>query len=424
MFGVKILADMGQVESPGIHKREAVSEFLFLLDCLKHFLKVEPRDSFERVNPSTLELSTFKRITRNHSLLPIVYTVISRVAESSRKAEWVTLKESLAPLYQRMLQRNMRLCAETVHLIQAFQAEGIRALPLKGTTLSLQLYGGIGYRQAGDIDLLVEPAMADRAIAVMQDINYEWQEAKPWNNSQKQLYIRQNGEISLSSREPKISVDLHFRWSRNKYLFGLPFEQAWEASTPLMVTPSASLNVLSLEHQLLYLTAHGAKHKWSRLLWLLDVAVLIQKIQTLNLNDLGTLVHDEQLQRPLGQACRLMNHLLAMDIPGEFQPLCNARFVPWLTTIATQQLQASAPPPSTPGAERPPLAVSSVVQSQRYEMRLKPQLAYKISSWKRLVITSKDWEILTLPESLWFLYVILRPVFYLWRIVKIAFPGQ
>lgn len=52
-------------------------------------------------------------------------------------------------------------------VVSTLEAAGIATLPLKGLALSWRLYGDVGVRQSGDIDVLVDPDAAPEATALL-----------------------------------------------------------------------------------------------------------------------------------------------------------------------------------------------------------------------------------------------------------------
>lgn len=399
------------------------AEFIFLIDCLKSFLS-QNSDNILNKKLSEKELASMnwhqlEQLTYSHRLLPVVH---QRLQDNNLiQAIPSQTAQALANKKQQMVRRNLSLSINTLKLLKSFHLSGIRALPLKGSLLGLQVYNNLALRTPGDIDLLVEPAQSDRILDLLETLGYHWPLAKEWTPTQQKLYIAQQGEVSCISKENGISLDLHFRWSGNAQLFTLPFEQAWQRATLLKVSEAHSPRVLCLEHQLLYLSVHGAKHEWERLSWLLDIAMLIQ--QPINWEIVRTEAKQLGIQRPVSQALALVHELFEIDIPeawstdGWMERDCVS--INWLASIAQTSLQNNRLKPATSHLSRPPVAPSVMLRQLRYRMKLKPNMLYKLTCLWRLLLSPKDWQVLDLPEPLWFLYVLLRPVFYVWRAIRV-----
>ncbi|MDJ0707494.1 MAG: nucleotidyltransferase family protein [Leptolyngbyaceae cyanobacterium MO_188.B28] len=391
-------------------------QLVFLIDCLKVYLNLAPSSLIHPRISDLINWSQLEQLCRIHGVLPLVYQVFVKVGLLDSLPSPV--KQVLVTQNQDMVQRSLLLGAETLKLMRQVQTAGIRVLPLKGTLLSSQLYGDMALRQPGDIDLLVDPAASAQALDLMRSTDYQWQVAQHWNLTQQKLYIGQQGEISWMSSQKRLSLDLHFRWSRNPRLFCLAFDQAWRSATELTVNRGNTVRVLCPEHQILYLSVHGAVHQWSRLIWLMDIAMLVKHYQTLNWEALHEFAFRLKVRRAVGQALLLTEKYLGIEIPGVWSNTCQGRSQLWLSTIAAAKIQDTQPRSTVGRFNTPPLAPWRLWQNLYYEMRLKNQLSYRIACVNRLLFSARDWQVLTLPEPLWFLYIFLRPFFYLWRVVK------
>ncbi|MGC1307576.1 MAG: nucleotidyltransferase family protein [Phormidesmis sp.] len=350
----------------------------------------------------------------NHHLLPVVHQVLHR----ANLMQALPNRAIQTKAQQQMVQRNFYLSINTLNLLDALQPEGVRALPLKGSLLSLQIYDNLALREPGDIDLLIDDRDSDRVLTLLKDLGYTWPLAQQWSPTQQRLYIAQQGEISCFSKEKSISVDLHFRWSGNPQLFTLDFEQAWQSATALTVSAAHTVRVLCPEHQMLYLSVHGAKHQWSRLSWLLDIAMLIQ--QPLDWTIVQYEAERLNIQRPIHQALALVEDFLGAvpaTVPAIYSKQGQPPATQWLIDSAIANLQTVQPHSLTGHFDSPPATPHEIFYQTRYQMKLKPNLAYKLTAAKRLLFSARDWQVLQLPEPLWFLYVVLRPLLYCWRAI-------
>ena len=80
---------------------------------------------------------------------------------------------------------------------------------------------------------------------------------------------------------------------------------------------------MGIDHTLLYLCCHGAKHAWYRLFWLCDVARLLHKArQTIDWTRLLATAVNLGIQRVLAQGIILSNLLLGGPVPEPVQNLC------------------------------------------------------------------------------------------------------
>lgn len=359
------------------------------------------------------------QLLRLHHLTSVVYLTFKQ-SELLNDLSPV-LQEQLTTQHQRFLHQNLKLTTETIKLIKQFQQADIRVIPLKGTLLSQQLYGSFIHRDSSDIDLLVEPGAYDAATTILERLNYHREEyGQSWTPTQKQLYVQQRGEVTFLNPTNRITIDLHARWSSNKHLFTLSFDDAWQQATQLPIANDNAIPVLGLPHQLLYLSVHGAKHRWERLSWLLDIAQLLQISDSLEIDSVQKTAQTLGIERPIQQALELIPKWLSYEPPNLLQQQGNQSAVmQWLVTTASHQIrdrQDKLADDQLPHTNFIPL--QRMLNLWQYQLRLKPGLAYRQACFTGSLFSIRDWQMLPLPEPLWFLYIPLRPLLYVWRLQK------
>jgi hypothetical protein len=154
----------------------------------------------------------------------------------------------------------IHLAVELENLLVLFAQHKIDALPLKGPALSLELYGDAAMRSSYDLDILVRREDFSRAEALL--IDQKFLPDGPPGGYHRQL-LRDALIVELHSDlsdDQYIPVDTEGIWSRVR--------AASFCSTPVYA--------MSRQDLALYLCCHGAKHRFSRLIWTLDVAQSLQ----------------------------------------------------------------------------------------------------------------------------------------------------
>jgi hypothetical protein len=148
------------------------------------------------------------------------------------------------------------MAAELERLLRAFQQRGIEVLPLKGPALALALYGDAAMRPANDLDLLVRSGHFPRAEALLLDLGFAGLGAA--------------GDHDRRFLRGKLLVELHFALASPRFF---PFEinGIWSRSS-LTNFRGLPVRAMSPNDLVFYLCAHGLKHGFSRLIWILDLA--------------------------------------------------------------------------------------------------------------------------------------------------------
>jgi hypothetical protein len=210
-------------------------------------------------------------IAREHGILPMLYSELAA-------------NESVIPphafeLARRDFECNAFHCianaAELLEVLRAFEKAGIAAMPFKGIVLGASVYGDMLARTAGDLDVLIYHRDLLRATQILKERGYE-------------LTTR---VLEDGTPEAEHSFEYHFervadgmvlelRWrlelTSPRYRHDLGMEWVWPRRRTAKLA-GADVPDLDPVLKLLMLCMHGSKHVWSRLIWICDVAKLLER---------------------------------------------------------------------------------------------------------------------------------------------------
>jgi hypothetical protein len=142
-----------------------------------------------------------------------------------------------------------------------FHKQGIRALILKGLALQDWVYGR-HCRGAGDIDLFVPRGDVVKVLGALRAIGFS-----PFPH-----------EGALTFRNIiGVEIDLHTSMLESYVGTGLRFDEAWDRRMDLKTLPFPTL---SASDHLVFVLMHGWKHQWCRLSWIVDSALIAQRLTT------------------------------------------------------------------------------------------------------------------------------------------------
>jgi hypothetical protein len=331
---------------------------------------------------------------RRQSVLPLLFWQLDACCPDLVPAPTLQL---LREYFQQNTARNVLLTGELLSFLSALKAQGIAAMPYKGPSLAVSIYGNLGLRQFADLDILIRKADVAAATKVFLGLGF----SAHFKISEDQLerFIRLSYVRLFQRNSGKQIVELH--WGIAPRFFG--FEPDIDALWPDLTTISLSGQpVLSPppELLLLLLCVHGAKDVWERLEWLCGVAELVRKYPRLDWDVVFSLAGSTGSTRMLAVGLLLAECLLETQLPGP----------------VTAELDRDEAAPALALAFVP-LLVSSGQPSQTTFSRIKLQLRFqqtfrqKSRFCLRLAFTTTpvDWEIVQLPTSLNFIHPFLRP---------------
>ncbi|MBN1415440.1 MAG: nucleotidyltransferase family protein [Bacteroidales bacterium] len=252
-------------------------------------------------------------------------------------------------------------------LLKIFQEKGIEIIPLKGPVLAYTLYGDVGKRHFGDLDLMARRDDVHIVFDAMSNIGFQ-QNHPRGNLSDKQwdYYFRWKKDIGLVNREKRVFVELHvgiyyhelLNWQKESLFFKDLTEETFAGIT---------VKCMNRDNTFLYLTYHGAQHMYFRLFWLRDVAEAMKRWELDHvkiLNNACTL----GLERLLGVSLELVCEFFDAEIPAEYNKLLkeNKAVINKLKRLCMKRIL---------GPEE--LTLIGKLRKHFYIMSLKPGIKYK-----------------------------------------------
>lgn len=237
-----------------------------------------------------------------------------RLPPEVRSALPVAATQHLQQQSQTNVRRALMQSAELVRLVKLLEVKNIPVISLKGPLLSRQLYGELGLRHAGDIDLLVSPGNASQADTVLRGAGY--QRVAPdfeLTPRQEKHYLELRHEFSYLAAPPRPRMEMMWRLEQ----LSIP-DDAWTHAVK-QALGGHDIHTLPPDINTHYLFDHGARHAWFRLFWLVDVALLLAGGET-DWHDLLAHARAAKNVRPLLQGARLAGELLGAPVPPAFSP--------------------------------------------------------------------------------------------------------
>lgn len=203
----------------------------------------------------------------------------------------------------------LRLTAELYRVLHAFGAEGIGALAIKGPTLALRAYGDPAMRGYGDLDLLVRQTDMRRATELLTAAGYA---AAVQGNDIDAGKIP--GQYLFFKPETRLLVELHNDRTLRYFPRRLPLEDFFSRQVRVSMD-AKEVPALAIEDELVLICIHGAKHFWERLLWIADVAALVERQRDIDWKSVFESAKVVGAQTMVRASLRLAGELLRAPLP-------------------------------------------------------------------------------------------------------------
>jgi hypothetical protein len=288
---------------------EASSTFELLLDCVTAPPRDEARGRLRERLAGPVDWDAVQVAARRHGVAPLVYLEL-RAAPAG-----LVPPDALAGLRTFYLENASRCLLLTGWLrraVDALAAAGIPALPYKGPVLAALAYGSIASRQAGDLDVLIDPGSLAAAREALRAEGF--QPLVPLERWQERQLVRSAHPYALVRNPESIVLELHWSVSPRSLSAGLggtlPREQREDVAVAGTTFPTLPADVL-----LVALCVHGAKHVWERLGWIVDVAALIRRRPGRDWAGVLARAGEAGHRRELLLGCLLARDLLGTPLP-------------------------------------------------------------------------------------------------------------
>jgi hypothetical protein len=381
-------------------------EFELLLACLPYPLKEEEADRLRTLCRSDVDWRKFYRLVNRQGVFPPVYVNLDRHARAETPAYiLMELKEQ----YRQNGLANMKAAAELVHLAVAFEQAGIPMVSLKGPVLSERLFNTVAMRTISDLDLCSYAVFLPQAHKLLRTLGYQrTAPASELTPRQLKHFTNVYHHITYYHADKNVLLELH--WSLgNAAIFPEPLLHEFMDGCETISFFQARLKTLSPEDTLIYLLYHGATHKWARLKWILDIEQFLRSQIPLDWDRFISRAERFELVRPVTQGCFLANRLFKSSLPPQVEDLIeHEHHTLHLAENAQRALLADQDYTLQEGH-------GIRLQSLPYRMALFSQIKQKWGVIAELFHRYEDWELIPLPDFLFPLYILLRPILWFWR---------
>jgi hypothetical protein len=331
----------------------------------------------------------------DHGVMPLLYKNFPVLGPETAPASFLS---DLRALYLANTYRNLSLTRELLNVLAMFESVGVPVVAYKGPVLAVVAYGDTSLRQFSDLDLLVSRLDLGKVKVLLKSEG--WAASYALTPRQERAHLARTGELGFNLLDPRIYLGVHWCLAPD-YLGGGPDAGLSLARRRRVNMGNATAPSLDPEDMLLVLCVSGAFHLWSKLLMVCDVAELIQTHQGWDWPWIVERARAQGLLRMLLLGVSLAAELLEAPVPWEISAL--AARDPMVTSLRASVLR---------GLFLPKTVEPSLLETSRFQLRaLDGRRARLNYCWIRAVApTVQDWQWARLPDSLYFLYYLMRPV--------------
>jgi hypothetical protein len=371
----------------------SIKEVELMLCCARTRSNPQIRVRVKELATQAVDWQAFLQLVASHGVRPLVYETLHR---SCWEALPETVRRELAHFYTANSAKNQFLAGELLRILQHFEAEHILAVPFKGPVLTAVLYGSVALREFVDLDILVREGDIPKAREILSSLGYR-------SNLTSAVVIPDANNIELYSAATGIMVELHWQFSPRRFVSSLAAQHVWTSIEPVVIWDRQVWS-FSSQDMFLFLAVHGGKHSWSVLKWLCDLAEFIRSNPELDWSLLFRRAEALGAVRTCRLGIYLAAELLQADLPSNVLDAVGGDVQ--VRRLAQEvRVRIEAPRDVDP------------IDGQIFNLKLKERLRDRVR-YVFLQCTQYSGEeerFLSLPSTLSFMYVFIRPIWLLRR---------
>ncbi len=351
----------------------------------------EETDYIKSLLQSPLRWDVLLDLADRHGVQPLLSHALSKFKDAVPAENFSVLAQK----YQINVHKTLILSRELIRIVEELSAIGIEVVTYKGLALAEAVYGDIALRQSGDIDLFVRAQDVRRTREALGKLGFT--PHLRWSEAQEKSYLRSGYEYSFDAKAGLNLLEV--QWALQPRFYAVDFDMEGMFRRAVVVAVAGHpMKTPSMEDLFIVLSLHAAKHVWGRLIWICDLARLMEK-QTLDWDQIGSHARKLGIRRILRVTLLLANRLLGAPIS------CDAEN----NIPEDKQAETLANEIATYIARDATFDVESAAYFGLM-LRLRESRRDQIRFLSRLLFTSGpgEWAAIRLPEPLVPLYRLVR----------------
>lgn len=376
------------------------NEMEFILEVLRHGGDEAAQRSDTNGSPAVVDWRMVLRLAMHHGVLDLVY---HRTRGRTDLGMPESLVNSLHANNKLSAQKNLFLASQLIKIRALFDDNGIDSISLKGPLLGSYLYENISLRPFGDLDIVVPRDKIFDAKRLL--IAEGFRPDTIMTADEERDYVDRQYALVLIKRigDYQIVAELHWALTHRFFSFRFTPDEMWTRTRPLSLT-NVSVKTLRNPLLMLFLCVHGAKHDWSRLIWLCDIDRLVRRFEDEEWQHLFELADRTRSRRMVTVALGLSRELLGTSLPDSAVEYVHRDskteyWVRQLSDYSRQGIPAKIP----------------TLFSMRFQTGVREDIRDRVGSYLqqlKLLIrpAQRDRDLVDLPRVFYPLYYLVRPI--------------
>lgn len=370
--------------------------------------------------PEHIDWKKFDAFVSKNRIEPLVAEGIKKLPSDVIKGNQVL--EKLLSEQNKYILFSMRQMQILTLVIKNLSEAGIRALSLKGPILAMELYGNPALRYSRDLDILVAEKDIKKACECLEQLGYEEEITVRNKTPLRRHKLEKKGEeMHRVYHKGDICIEIHWRLS---FRIEETFEHLWINSRTKILL-GQEIHYLGEYDNVSYLICHAAGHGYQRLRWLLDIYEL-QRKPSFSSVKVYKFMKKQKIGFFLIETLLVLYRISCFDMKfRQNYYFCIGR-TSHKVIVQYEDINRND---FVKGCELTeavyPLLVKDTIEGEGFYRRKYNYLLPVYRKNKNIIQfiieilepCKADLELIDLPDSLYFLYYVIRPFYKIWRMM-------
>jgi len=374
-----------------------------LLRCIRIFFGSENKERLIELVADDLDLTYLIRSASKNRIIPILFSSLNFLGFPGIPQEII---DELRIDFNDNALKNLATTGELLRILSLFELHGISSISFKGPVLASCIYGDLSLRQFDDIDIIVPFSKIHEIAAILISEGYK-EEDHQTSKAQQAAMLKYQHHHKFYNENNGVVLEIHWTLSPGLYSLQREMTNIWERAERIVLQGREILG-LSNEDTLLFLCEHGARHRWNRLGWICDVAAILRS-GNLDWKYVKSHARERRSERTLFIGLFLAKRLLGASIPDEFSNVIEQdKKALALASEAIVNLCLHGHAPENCQFD----PVQCNIQDQLFYINASDRVLDRARLYWRMATTPtiEDWSFLPLPDRIFFLYRLIRPI--------------
>jgi len=227
---------------------------------------------------------------------------------------------------------NQKLADQLSNILGVLSSRGIPVIPFKGPVLAMKAYGDLSLRSFRDLDFLIHHGQIEVVLSLLRELGYHNEHGL--SPRQWQAFKNYAGQDIMFGEG--VPVEPHWQFAPSTLALNVDYDSLWQRVVSYQFNDQIVQSLVP-EDELIVLCLHGAKEKWSKLKWVVDVAKFVNVHASLDWGVVFRRSESQGVARIVRLALSISQQLLSLSLPDQVVRWLNKDVVAgeWAKQIAT-----------------------------------------------------------------------------------------